>query len=323
MNHGLARHWLSLHVFLSDPVQAERYLRERLEPAILRWRRDKALERWFFIRYWEGGAHLRIRLSGPVAQDQQHVMAVLADRIGEFCSDNPPTREEYYRGHSFDGAPVVVEDLPWYPDGTVAKIGYEPETVRYGGEHAIGANEQMFDLSSRLALSLCKATAGTRDGRLSSAFLLMAAAVLACGEDLPGLGAYFGQYGAVWASHVSAGVLDTMPQPSDEQMRLLLRLQQEAAAGWDAKSAHAIWAAGVGHLVERMRSLHEQGRLVMPFDARTTVGEAMCKSAVLGIVGSQIHMLNNRLGIPAAGEFLLARLLAGAVKSLNQPNALT
>ena len=313
------RNWLSVHVFLSDPVRTERYLSEVLDPAIKRWRAEEVLDRWFFIRYWEGGPHLRIRLAGRIAANDDRVMETLSERIAHFCSDNPSTREEYYRGHSFDGRPVVVENLPWYAEGTIAEIDYQPEILRYGGEYGIDANEQLFDLSSRLALSLCKATEGNRNDRLSSTFALMTSAILACGEDMPGLGTYFEQYGSMWASMVGPEVLEAAPpQPSEGQLRLLLRLEQEARAGWDGTSAHAIWAAGVRQLAERLRALHGQGQLIAPFGGRTTVGDDMCKGAVLGIVGSQIHMLNNRLGILPAGEFLLARVLAGAANALKQ-----
>lgn len=315
--------WLSIHVFLSDPERVERYVRESLDSAIQKWRADGDLDRWFFIRYWEGGPHLRIRLCGRIVQDEERAIQVLSERIAEFRSDKPPTREEYYRSHAFDGAPVVVEDLPWYTEGTVAKIGYEPEILRYGGEDAIEFNEQLFELSSRLALSLCKATQGNGSGRLSSAFALMAAAILACDEDLPGLANYFRRYGSLWASMTGHEALGTeLPQPSEDQLKLLLRLEQEALAGWNERSAHAVWAAGVRQLAQRLRSLHQQGRLSAPYEGGRTVGDDMCKNAVLAIVGSQIHMLNNRLGIPPAGEFLLARILAGAANALKRQGAM-
>ncbi|RDZ28624.1 thiopeptide-type bacteriocin biosynthesis protein [Lysobacter silvisoli] len=313
------RDWLSLHVFLSDPVASERYLHERLAPAIQRWSADGALRQWFFIRYWEGGPHLRVRLAGPIAADEAAARAVLAEGVEPYLSARPPTREEYYRGHAFDGRPVAPEDLPWYAEGTVAAIAYEPEWLRYGGEQAMAANEGLFELSSRLALSLCKATQGSRSARLSAAFALMAAAVLACGEDLAALGGYFERYGALWTPMVGREALEAdAPRASDEQLQLLLRLEREAAAGWDSRSAHAVWARGVQKLALHLRELHAQGRLLAPYDGRATVGDAMCRNAVLGIVGSQMHMLNNRLGLPAAGELLLARILGGAANALQQ-----
>lgn len=317
------RDWLSMHLFLSDPVRTERYLRERLDPAIQRWRAQDALQGWFFIRYWEGGPHLRIRLCGHIAQDETQVRETLSQGIAEFLADAPPTREAYYAEHAFDGQAVAVDALPWYPEGTLARIDYQPETLRYGGEHAIEANERLFELSSRLALALCRATEGSPSARLSSAFALMAAAILACDEDLPGLGAYYQQYGSVWAQMIGREAAQTaVSPPSQEQLGMLLRLEQEAAAGWQGRSPHAVWALGVRELAGELRSLHRQGLLTMPYEGSATVGDEMCRNAVLGIVGSQIHMLNNRLGVPPAGEFLLARIVGGAANALRQQDAM-
>ena len=320
MNSPAAREYLSLHVFLADPVRCERYLRERVEPALSRWRASGALERWFFIRYWDGGPHLRIRLAGPQAED---ALDTLSEGIDAYHADAPPTRESFYSGHSFDGEPVNVADLPWYGEGAVKRIAYVPELLRYGGAHAMDASEQLFELSSRLALSMCKSTEERRASRPSTALVLMAAAILACGESIGGLGAYFERYGQVWADKVGpAGAGPVAEPPTQEQIDLLLRLREQAAAGWDGKSAHAIWAAGVAQLAGRLRALHRQGRLAMPYYGGPIHNDDMLREAVLEIVGSHVHMLNNRLGIGAAGEFLLARLLANMVNALTEQESM-
>jgi thiopeptide-type bacteriocin biosynthesis protein len=315
--NATARRWLSVHVFLGDPVEAERYLRERLEPVVQRWRASGALERWFFIRYWEGGPHLRIRLCGPVAQDEGRVLATFAEDIASFSTANPPTREDYYRAHPFDGQPVAIDALPWFAEGTVARIDYEPETLRYGGADTMAANEDLFCLSSRIALNVCRVTEGNRTGRLSAAFALMATAILACGESMVDVGAYFERYGALWAART--GLASLPPQAaSAEQLAMLRQLQAEAAGAGQGRSLYAAWAAGVRELAAQLRRAHAAGRLGVPFTGEATVGDAMCRRAVLDIVGSQIHMLNNRLGVPPAGEFLLAGSLARAAHALER-----
>jgi thiopeptide-type bacteriocin biosynthesis protein len=310
--------WLSVHVFLADPVQSERYLRERLEPVIARWRAAGMLERWFFIRYWEGGPHLRIRLRGPIATDEAQAIATLGEGIASFCSAEPPTREAYYAAHSFDGRPVDVDSLPWFAEGTVARIDYAPETARYGGADGIDANEALFDLSSRIALNVCQVTTGNRTGRLSSVFSLMATALLACGEDLAGVGRYFQRYGTLWAAR-GAGL--PTPAPSAEQLAMLRRLEVQAADGWPGRSVHAAWAAGVRGLATHLRQLHADGRLVAPVTGEVANDAEAGERAVLDIVGSQVHMLNNRLGVPPAGEYFLAGAVARAALALQSQDA--
>lgn len=315
--------WLSVHVFLADPVQAERYLRERLDSAIRHWRDAGILDRWFFIRYWEGGPHLRIRVSGRVAAEEAGVIGTLAQGIGEYRSDNPLAREEYYRGHSLDGRQVEVDELPWFEDGTVATIDYEPEVVRYGGEHAIAASERLFGLSSRIALDICRLTEGQPTGRLSVAFALMAVAILASGEGMAGVAEYCRRYGAYWESRTGHQAAEaSVSPPSGEQLALLRRLESQAEGGWEDKSVHAAWGAGISELAENLRELHREGRLVSPFNGLATVGEDACRWAVLGIVGSQVHMLNNRLGVPPAGEKLLAGALARAADAMAHEGAI-
>lgn len=315
--------WLSVHVFLADPVQAERYLRERLDPAIRRWRDAGVLDRWFFIRYWEGGPHLRIRVSGRIAGDEDGVVGALAEGIDGYRSGDPPAREEYYRAHSLDGRQVDLDELPWFEDGTVARIDYEPEITRYGGEHALAASETLFGLSSRIALDTCRLTEGQPAGRLSVAFALMAVAILASGEGLTGVAEYCRHYGAYWESRAGREAAEVaVPPPGREQLALLRRLEAQAAAGREDGSVHAAWGAGIRGLAEHLRELHREGRLVSPYSGRATVGEEACRWAVLGIVGSQVHMLNNRLGVPPAGERLLAGALARAAEAAMHEDAI-
>lgn len=316
------RSWLSIHVFLSDPLQLERYLRERIAPTIALWSSEGRLERWFYIRYWEGGPHLRIRLCGPIRERQEEALETFSRGIASYRSPTPPTRDAYYRDQAFDGQPVAVEALPWYQEGTVACIDYEPELLRYGGDAAIVASERLFDLSSRLALKLCAATEGRRNARVSLALPLMVAAVFSCDEDMRGAGAFFEQYGRVWNAMVEPGAAAaTMALATSEQQDLLGKLEHEARTGWSANSVHGVWGAGVRQLVETLRARYREGRLVSPFDGRIAADDDACRQAVLGIVGSQIHMLNNRLGIPPAGELLLARIVSGAANAMQGQGA--
>lgn len=315
-------HWLSFHVFLADPAHTERYLQERLAPAIEAWRRDGSIDGWFFIRYWEGGPHLRIRLRGAITRQEDAVAGVLSADIETYLSERAPTREDYYRGHSFDGRHVEVADLPWYDEGSVVRIDYVPEYQRYGGHGAMSASEELFQHSSRLALGVCKATQSSWPTRLSCAFGLMATALIASGERMDGLSAYFADYGAFWATLSKRDSADQdISPPSTEQVRLLRHLEAQAAADWTERTLHAAWASGVGRLVAHLRTLHASGRLIAPHDGRPTSTDAEFRRASLGIVGSHIHMLNNRMGVPPAGELFLSGGLMRAADALLREGA--
>jgi hypothetical protein len=321
--------WLSVHVFLADPGLQERYLAERVAPCVRAWRADGWLAHWFFIRYWEGGPHLRIRLAGEVGGRADAVLAALGGEIGRWRAAAAPSREAYYRGHAFDGVPVDPARLPWYPEGSVVAIDYEPETARYGGAWALPASEQLFGLSSELALGLFAQGAQPMHARLSLAFALMAAAALAIGVAPAGLAVFFERYAGYWARHsadTAALALrlaaQAAPVPT-AQVALLGRLADTLAGGAGAagggRNAVLAWAGGMAGLAARLGQLYEAGRLDLPYGGRRAASAADRELALHAIAGSQLHMLNNRLGIVPAAELVLATTLARAAAQAAQP----
>lgn len=310
--------WLSLHVFLADPRRQERYLCERLAPQLRAWREGGMLDQWFYVRYWEGGPHLRIRLRGPVATDPQAAAAALGRQLDGYLSASPPQRDSYYAAHAFDGEPVDVAALPWYPEGSVEPIAYVPEYARYGGEAALAASERLFMLSSRIALDLCAATAGNMAARMAAAGPLMAATLLAAGESIAETGAYCRRYAALWsrfspASGDVASRLETQPVGTPAALAgMLPQLARQLGAAANPRNPNVAWAGGVAELVQALRREAVAGTLLAA-DGNTLSGDgAAIGQRILEILGSQIHMLNNRLGIVPAGEVLLAAMVARA-----------
>lgn len=321
-----ARRWLSVHVFLADPALQERYLCEHVKPRLREWRSTGRVSQWFFIRYWEGGPHLRIRLAGDVANDPASVIEALRAGIGAWQSASPPQRDSYYRGHAFDGVPVDVAALPWYPEGSVELIEYVPETQRYGGPQALAASESLFELSSELALSVCRSAPQGLTARLSVAYSLMAASALATVPAIVGVGAFFRNYAAYWSQHsaqtraLAAQLAERPSEATAEQLAVLRRLAQSRGDERSERNAVGTWAAGVRKLVTELKILSLAGDLHAPFGGARAVDEPACERAVQSIVGSQIHMLNNRLGVVPVAELLLATTLARAARPAERPS---
>ena len=65
MNHS----WLSLHFFHHGDL--DRLLVECVGPLVLALKREGAIAESFFLRYWNGGPHIRLRLavSPEIASD--------------------------------------------------------------------------------------------------------------------------------------------------------------------------------------------------------------------------------------------------------------
>ncbi|WP_343521688.1 thiopeptide-type bacteriocin biosynthesis protein [Pedobacter sp.] len=105
--------WLSLYIFYNE--NADRLLKELIYPFIRRWHRP-----WFFIRYWEGGNHIRLRLK---AAENEH--------------------EAIIKALSLDNAAVT----------RILTAQYEPEIDRYGNDESITWAEQYFECSSQYILN--------------------------------------------------------------------------------------------------------------------------------------------------------------------------
>ncbi|QNR86543.1 hypothetical protein H9N25_09185 [Pedobacter riviphilus] len=105
--------WFSLYIFYHE--NADRLLIELIHPFIRQWRRP-----WFFIRYWERGNHIRLRLK---AAENEHSAIIKALSPGN----------------------AAIK--------TIQTARYEPEIDRYGNYESIVWAEQYFECSSHYVLN--------------------------------------------------------------------------------------------------------------------------------------------------------------------------
>lgn len=321
--------WLSLHVFLSDVPQTERFLDEQIAPLVKRWRGDGTLARWFFIRYWEGGPHVRVRLSGLIASQAEEVRNLLQERAQSYLVADPVSREVYYRAHQFDGHPVDHRQLAWYEQGSVEPIEYEPEIQRYGGPAALAASEKLFCESSDIAITLVRQTMGDMPRRLSLSFGLMAATILATRVSVEAMAGFFRNYAAFWANHSTlnatlAGRLKQDHPVPPQQIETLQRLVRQSNRAERTQDLHHAWMNGVTALVDELAALRAKGELISPFTGKPVLDDTAYGFAIQNILSSHIHMLNNRLGIVPTAEMVLAAALHRAAMAASRvPNHAT
>ena len=144
--------WSGLYVYLlRDSSATEKVLRENIAPILDQAHHSGLIGRWYFLRYFSGGPHLRLR----VEADRLSTLEVLSSRIAESIPSQGSDRMT--QGQGLPGlAPPGSEQLQ--PDGTVHIVAYEPETDRYGGVEALALAEEFFVDSSELALTVIAAT---------------------------------------------------------------------------------------------------------------------------------------------------------------------
>jgi lantibiotic biosynthesis protein len=116
----LRRDWIYFQYFC-DESSAERVI-SRLAELVHRLRKDNAADLWFFVRYWEGGSHIRSRIRATSGSGRPTVLVAM-DELG----------------------------MAMLEEGTISSFRlepYRPEVRRYGGPAGILAAERLFSADS-------------------------------------------------------------------------------------------------------------------------------------------------------------------------------
>ncbi|PGP66465.1 hypothetical protein COA00_21855, partial [Bacillus cereus] len=75
--------WNSIHVFLHDSNNYHSFMEEDLNLFLQEMKKNKLIDKWFFIRYWEGGPHIRLRFLN-LKVDVQQVIEKLNEIITKY-----------------------------------------------------------------------------------------------------------------------------------------------------------------------------------------------------------------------------------------------
>ena len=288
--------WRALHWYCHRGKDAtDRLLTETVVPAVRRLRAEGLIDSWFFIRYWEGGPHLRVRLGGTGKERLDRAVSEMRAAMEAHRPSGPDPKldpVQFYRQFAIPADQAV--ELDWNADGLVVETEYRPEVDRYGGPEGIGLAERLFNVSSELAAVVIARTPAER-ARTGAALDLLLGFVSAMYETASESVGWLRQYATMWR-YLDQAVAETFARTraaaeatvaaGGERMR-----QRRDSLSEAAPAAYRRWWGEVGAAAERLRGLHRAGKLSGDPDA---------------IMVSQLHMLYNRLGLTASDEVYLA-----------------
>ncbi|NUT94343.1 MAG: hypothetical protein HOY78_20205 [Saccharothrix sp.] len=186
--------WVAAHVFHrgDQDLLVTRAMAPLCEDLV----RAGHVEDWFFLRYWEGGPHVRLRLrvdgnAGPAGR----VRTAVADTCARYLAahPSPPDGWSQHRYEVVARRRAAAErmtdwDRRLRPVDTVEFTPYRPEHHAYGSGPALRAVEQHFTDSSRTATALLSQP---RDRRAAAALAMLTLATAVCEPDLPQASARF------------------------------------------------------------------------------------------------------------------------------------
>ncbi|MGH3920684.1 MAG: thiopeptide-type bacteriocin biosynthesis protein [Pseudonocardiaceae bacterium] len=299
--------WVSAHLYYHDALND--LLVCAVGPLAGELAADGLIDGFFFIRYWQGGPHVRLRVLLRGRAQARPVEGLIEARIGRFFARCPSQTvvhsEDYLRAagwfsqHEFGR--VVLE--PLQPNNSLRYVAYVPEEDRLGGPAGVAAFEPHFMDSSALALELIATNPNEqrRTGRALAMMLLAAAVVI---PDPQRLSRFFRYSYRDWGTRNAAGDLDRHAryEIQFEQRYQRLRAQlgdvarrlldQAPGAGTHLDAISTRWMASVAALADRLTD------------------QRLARKSLLF---QCLHKHNNRLGIKVAEEtyllFLLQRTL--------------
>ena len=297
--------WRAWHIFADSLGALDRVLLEVVQPEV------SALGnrcKFFFIRYWERGPHIRARFLGLPEEEFMELGYRLRRRAelatGSASADNARRALSLYPDQIQEEGQQANQLAP----GQTVEIAYEPEIQRYGGVQALQINEHLFEESSRLALVVVAKTQNAADRRAVIALGLTIAAITEMAASREAVCAFSLMMKQFWQSYVPD------PDASEERAWRMLTASSPLRAVLKLDTARSQplvehWRTTLATHLTQLRNLAASASLTHPLTGFQAKGSQEIEDVLWSILFSQIHMLNNRLGITPQQEFFFASLL--------------
>lgn len=321
--------WQSFHVFYA--ANANPILVEGVAPLVRSLRERGLVDRWFFIRYWLEGPHVRLRVLPARDADPERVRtevrtaleAVLTRRPALYEADRDDSGELFkrmylaeYSEEQWNAEYGEDGEMPYRDNNTVHENAYRQELDRYGGPAGMALSEWHFERSSDLVLRLlATGNMHLRTVLLGQTAQLGMALCFAFLPDDAAVAGFLENYRVFWET--------SYQEPSTEQHeafdrgfarmrdRLRDRLSAVRAAVRDPAGATGVereWAEHCRELAARAADLTRAGEL--SFRDGPVTDPAVALPILLS---SYVHMTANRLGASILDEIYLAYVNSRAV----------
>ena len=310
----MKQQWISLHLFYHDnPLPL---LVECVQPMVKELSAQNILQRFFFIRYWQGGPHIRLRLLPSSEAARETLLERVTARVEAFFTVHPAQKQVQEEAYSLQRTRFGLaeygqaDQTPLYPNNSLRAIPYEPEYERYGGTSAMPLVEQHFMESSQIALMLLQEQP-SRDQLSGQSLAMLFMGNWLCKDDFNALPGIFEEYYNWWSPGSRLGShFAQLHLRQHERMRDLIHrlqaLKPDRAASFeptrflsedssgDTSVAISHWISSIYTLKEHLLCLSRNNDL---------------HADILRVIFSCIHMHNNRLGISTVEEAYLSFLL--------------
>jgi thiopeptide-type bacteriocin biosynthesis protein len=320
--------WVSAHLFHRGDL--DRLLTECVAPLVAEL--DTEVTGWFFLRYWEGGPHLRLRLRPRRPEHTEQIRQVVLEHGGRYLTAHPsppaPYAREQYQATAARLATaerMASHDTLLRPDDTVEFIDYRPEYDCYGQPRALTAAEEHFVTSSTIALEVIRSGAPEQTRRAVALAMLMLTLTV-CEPDLETfsgrLRALPHQPAPLHVGGAQVAALRQAYQRSRDALHQQARDLWARAGDGSLTGPLSVWLSSVRSLHDTLTIEHAAGRFA-PTDTLSPLTRLVRAvesppPAITHVLLRCAHLLCNRLGIHSNAEAQLATLVTRTLTEITQ-----
>lgn len=274
--------WKSKHIFIHDYILLEKFLKNNLLPFL----DNSSVDNYFFIRYWDGGPHIRLRYKFNTKEEESYMEESLIRLLAEFKENNSDYK---FKPVTYNNAVIETENVKpsdVYPNFSIQDIVYYPEFSRYGGVAVMEKSENLFVESSKFASLIIQKFERSQIYSIAIDLMYGCARIAnECGyfEDY---NKFFYGYRGIWEKF--SGSI-TPPELKSTIKRRVSRLQEETSTCEFYKSYFNCFKDSLEYIKNNQTEVHPD--------------------YIMYIAISHIHMLNNRLGISPEHEYMFSNAL--------------
>ncbi|MEV6331150.1 thiopeptide-type bacteriocin biosynthesis protein [Streptomyces sp. NPDC051909] len=305
--------WSPLHIHLPMSLQPG-FLRDVLHPVV---REAGVRDRFWYLRYWQGGPHIRLRLHEASEATVESVRGRLAAAMPALDAEQAA---EYAQQSSHQPGLAALEGAK--PEevraaGTIEAAVYSPEYAKYGGTTGLRIAEELFRSTSTAVLDLL---AGLTDRQLRAspagpAMRVMAMSLKGSGLDMEQSQDFLRHYEEDWRRWVPPGYDEQWAGMYERTRGRVMRLCGAVWRDGATDVFHDTYARALKSAQAAQAAQSAQAAQAGPPGGG--VAELVLEETPYAhCLANYIHTTNNRLGILPVAEAFLAHVIRRALREI-------
>ena len=325
------RTWIGAYLYYPEPW--EEFLVHGVKPFVEIVFEKKLVEQFFFIRYWERGPHIRLRFKGNKNRLEKEVKNTLEIFFTKYFEDHPSKRK---KSKLYKKLPAKQQ---WFPNHSIQHIEYKPEIARYGGPAGVLIAEEQFEASSRAVLSILEESeAWNYEQALGYAIQLHLSFAFAMSMDLMQAKQFYSHIFQDWfvrsyrlRKDISEEGLTKYRDSTLKAFEEIFNNQKSTLISYHKALWRALekniefeqnwlnnWLNEMTIISNKLKKAQKEHKLIFlkRFVPNSKINVSETNQILWAILGSYVHMTNNRLGILNRDEAYLGYLIKRSLQNI-------